>query len=474
MLRIELIPPPRITGTVRDASGMPAAGVLVLFHPGQYPDAPDYAAVMTDKNGHYGMVLKLSRENVIWDGPIILTNFVMARSLERNLAAIEEFAAFPTNLDLTLQPGITLSGSVKNIEGAPVTNATVNLSILAGGSFPKLSPRPTKVDARGSFTFPALPQGREYFQWTTAKGYGTAAGRLKAEDSKTNHYEFPAFVLERADRILAGRVLDEEGHPLAGADVRFGGKGQQEWPTTKSDRHGKFFFDAVCEGEVHLTANAIVEGETLSGGQRTGITARSGDTNIIIQLTSGAGNGKRLRTRGTVFDPAGKPVADADLHVLRWSPGYVPVRSDPDGKYVIHWQPFPPGAGHVLLARDYTHNLAVISNLDETATQLDLHLQKAFALSGTVLDVDGRPIPDAGVELGMRVETAGQMGALEGTGTLTNGAFSFYCLPRKGIFDLTIKANGYTPEFKSGIKFTNGPADELHLPSFQLKPAGRL
>ncbi len=146
----------------------------------------------------------------------------------------------------------------------------------------------------------------------------------------------------------------------------------------------------------------------LERGQRTGITARSGDTNIIIQLTSGAGNGKRLRTRGTVFDPAGKPVADADLHVLRWSPGYVPVRSDPDGKYVIHWQPFPPGAGHVLLARDYTHNLAVISNLDETATQLDLHLQKAFALSGTVLDVDGRPIPDAGVELGMRVETAGR------------------------------------------------------------------
>ena len=220
-------------------------------------------------------------------------------------------------------------------------------------------------------------------------------------------------------------------------------------------------------------ASAIVEGETLSGGNGTGITAHGGDTNIIIQLSSGAGNGQRLRTTGTVFDPDGKPVADVDLHVLNWSPGYVPVQSDPDGKYVIHWQPFPPGAGHVLMARDHTHNLAVISNLDETATQLDLHLEKAFVLSGTVLDVDGRPIPDAGVELGMRVETVGQMGVLEGTGTLTNGAFSFYCLPRKGIFNLTIKAKGFTPEFKSGIKFTNGPADELHLPAFQLTPAGR-
>jgi hypothetical protein len=275
-VRIELIPPPRITGTVRDASGIPAAGVLVLFHPGQYPDAPDYAEVKTDKSGRYEMILKLSRETMAWDGEISPTNFILARSLERNLAAIQEFAAFPTNLDLTLQPGITLSGSVKNSEGAPVTNATVNLSILAGGSIPKLSPRPTKVDAQGSFTFPALPQGREYyfFQGITAKGSGTAGGRLKAEDSKTNHYEFPAFVLERADRILAGRVLDEDGHPLAGADVRFGGKGQQEWPTTKSDRHGNFFFDAVCEGEVHLSATAFIDGPPGEGIFLTGYEHR--------------------------------------------------------------------------------------------------------------------------------------------------------------------------------------------------------
>ena len=149
----------------------------------------------------------------------------------------------------------------------------------------------------------------------------------------------------------------------------------------------------------------------------------------------------------------------------------MPVRSDPDGKYVIHWQPVPPGA-HVLLAHDYTHNLAVISNLDETVTQLDLHLQKAFVLSGTVLGADGRPIPDAGVELGMSLETAGQMGALVGTGTHTNGAFSFYCLPHKGIYTVTIQAKGYTIGLKSGIQFTNELTDELHLPSFRLIPVG--
>ena len=324
-VRIELIPPPRITGTVRDASGIPAAGVLVLFHPGQYPDAPDYAEVKTDKSGRYEMILKLSRETMAWDGEISPTNFILARSLERNLAAIQEFAAFPTNLDLTLQPGITLSGSVKNSEGAPVTNATVNLSILAGGSIPKLSPRPTKVDAQGSFTFPALPQGREYyfFQGITAKGSGTAGGRLKAEDSKTNHYEFPAFVLERADRILAGRVLDEDGHPLAGADVRFGGKGQQEWPTTKSDRHGNFFFDAVCEGEVHLSATAFIDGPPgegifLTDGGGSGVKAQAGDTNIVITLRDTSG-----RSRTPLHNAAQNGDLEKVKALLKKNPGLV-------------------------------------------------------------------------------------------------------------------------------------------------------
>jgi len=474
-IQIALTPAPVIAGTVRDSSGVPAPGAIVSFHPGHFPDAPDYTETTTDNHGRYELRLKISRETEAWSGIIEPTNCVLARSLERNLAAILEFDRIPTNLDLTLQPGITFSGSVTDINGAPITNAFVNIGMEYGRMGPGVLPSPMQVDARGTFSIPALPQGRRYSisDSITAKGYGTGYKYVPEKDTHTNRYEFPTFVLKRANLILAGKVLDLDGNPLPGASVEFGGQGQHQWTQTQSDRHGNFIFDEVCDGEVHLMASAIVEGEILSGGNGTGITARGGDTNIIIQLTSDAGNGKRLRTTGTVFDPAGKPVADVDLHVFRWSPGYVPVRSDPDGKYVIHWQPFPPGEGHVLLARDYTHNLAVISNLDETATQLDLHLQKAFALSGTVLDVDGRPVPDAEVELGMRVETAGQMGAVEGTGTDTNGEFSFYCLPQKGIFDLTIKAKGFNTEFKSGIKFTNERTDELHLPSFQLKPASR-
>jgi ankyrin repeat protein/protocatechuate 3,4-dioxygenase beta subunit len=333
---IQMIPPPRISGIVRDPSGAPASGVRVSFHPGQYPMAPFSEETKTDEKGRYEMTIRqVSNRNFFWDGVINPTNFVMAQELKRNLAVVQEFGTdertfnglgiIPTNLDLMLQPGITLSGSVKDSGGAPVTNATVDISMLSGHSFARLWPRPFKVDAQGSFTIPALPQGREYyfFQGITAKGYGTAGGQLKAEDSKTNHYDFPAFVLERADRILAGQVLDEDGHPIAGADVRFNGKGQREWPNAKSDRHGYFVFDAVCDGEFSLSASAYVdgppgEGVFVTSNGRSGVTAIGGDTNIIITLGDTSG-----RSRTPLHNAAQSGDLERVKELLKKNPGLV-------------------------------------------------------------------------------------------------------------------------------------------------------
>jgi protocatechuate 3,4-dioxygenase beta subunit len=171
---MQMIPPPRISGVVRDPSGAPAAGVHVWFHPGQYPMTPFHEATKTVENGRYEMTIRqVSNRYFFWDGVINPTNFVMAQDFQRNLAAVQEFGTdertfkglgvIPSHLDLTLQPGITLSGFVKDTGGAPVTNATVDISMLSGHSFARLWPRPVQVDAQGSFTFPALPQGREYY-----------------------------------------------------------------------------------------------------------------------------------------------------------------------------------------------------------------------------------------------------------------------------------------------------------------------
>jgi hypothetical protein len=280
---------PTITGTVRDLSGAPVAGALVSFYHGHYPKAPGYVEVTTDKNGRYAMTMR-EHPRVIFTGEINLTNIIMARSFERNLASMQEFVAMPTKMDFKLQPGITLVGSVKDTEGAPVANALADLRITSSGSIPKSDPPPTKADAQGSFSFAALPQGREYYFLITANGYGTAYAHVKAGDTATNRYEFPALVLKQADRKLAGRVSGPDGMPLAGATVSFDGNGQPQRSTATSDNKGYFVFDEACEGEVHLSASW--SGPSENGGARTslntgsGITikAQAGDTNIVLQL----------------------------------------------------------------------------------------------------------------------------------------------------------------------------------------------
>jgi beta-lactamase regulating signal transducer with metallopeptidase domain/protocatechuate 3,4-dioxygenase beta subunit len=276
-VRIELIPPPHLTGTVRDSAGVPAAGVRVSFHPAATYMPLDYTESTTDKNGRYELVLRRSRDTFTV-GYFNHTNFVLARSLERNLAAIAGFVELPSNLDLTLQPGITISGSVKDTESLPVTNTLVDLWVEPWHLKGTVGPLATKVDAQGAFSIPALPQGRRYdlSGGVTAKGYGTVMPVVFEKDTKTNDFKFPPFVLQRADRQLRGQILDGNGRPVAGATVFFHGTGQPELRPVKSDLQGNFGFDGVCAGEVTLSVG--LSNNTIN------VSAHGGDTNVVVRL----------------------------------------------------------------------------------------------------------------------------------------------------------------------------------------------
>jgi protocatechuate 3,4-dioxygenase beta subunit len=311
-------PSPHITGTVRDPAGVPVAGVIVSFHPGHYPNAPDDTETTTDKNGRYELTLKMNLEPVVWSGAIMPTSCILVRSVERNLAAIAEFDAlpmepvsppaslpavatpnfprpilhgtqsFPTNLDLSLQPGISISGDVQDTEGKPISNALMMVRVEAGGTLVKVLERPILVDAQGAFSIPALPQGRGYDVWeATARGYGEAAGRLVATETRTNRAAFRPFVLKRADQTLAGRVLGPDGEPVAGASIYYEGAGQPQLTNSiRSDREGRFIFDGVCAGKVILMVTAV--GPPPAPGMfnvmNGGAAAQGGDTNVVVRV----------------------------------------------------------------------------------------------------------------------------------------------------------------------------------------------
>ncbi len=220
----------------------------------------------------------------------------MARDVGKNLAAVQEFHMTTTNVDLVLQPAITVSGSVKDTEGAPIVGAELDLGFLAARSVHKLEAQRTKVNELGRFSVPALPQGRGYEIWyIAAKGYGSFTARVEPKDTRTNHYEFPTFVLKRANLKIAGRVLDDAGKPLAGAEVYFMGQGQpmnsedkwnqQPWCNTKTDSEGKYSFDNVCDAPLRIYADYHDPHDwTISTHIDGGMPAQPGDTNIVIRL----------------------------------------------------------------------------------------------------------------------------------------------------------------------------------------------
>jgi protocatechuate 3,4-dioxygenase beta subunit len=281
------------SGTVSYASGAPAPGVRVEYYPGHHQGAGQYAEVRTDVNGRYEIIGQ--KDRVIYNGEIIETNCIMARNWERNLAAVQEFHMTTTNVDLILQPAITLSGDVKDTEGAPIVGAELDLGFW-DRMFHKVEAQRTKVNELGQFAIPALPRGREYeIIDIAAKGFGSVGERLLAKNTQTNRYEFPTFVLKRADRKIAGRVLNDAGKPLAGAEVYFMGKGQpmnsedkwrqQPWCNTKTDSEGKFLFDTVCDAPLRVYADYRDPLDwKLSTHLDGGMRAQAGDMNIVIRL----------------------------------------------------------------------------------------------------------------------------------------------------------------------------------------------
>ena len=305
-----------------------------------------------------------------------------------------------TNLDLRLQPALTLSVKVRDAQGKPIPAATANLVVHAGNMAFSLNQAPAKADDQGVIEIKGLPQERRYSVTITAKGYGSANLQAQIGDTKTNRFEFPAVVLKAADRKLAGQVLGPDSKPVSGANVNMQGEGQPS-DNTRTDAQGHFVFGAVCEGAVQLFANGQGGGGNYMNGQSQ---AQGGDTNVVIRFginaqrrrgqraggddcRQGAGSRRRACGRGAPVNPGA-------------SGRNMEVRSEADGKYSITWQKQNFGGRTAfILARDVERHLAASHDLDNTATNLDLRLQPALTLSVKVQDAKGKPIPAATANL---------------------------------------------------------------------------
>jgi protocatechuate 3,4-dioxygenase beta subunit len=289
-LEIELKPPPKITGIVRDASGKAVPDLQVSVFPNWGQNA---GGAKTDAKGHYEMPWDPQQPGLRGGGSCLL-----ARDVERNLATAQDIEESTTTLDLRLEPGLVVAGRVEDVNGKPLTNASVRVYLWSGNSGSQFDDKPIRTDARGRFEITAMPPGRKYSLDATAKGFGSANQSIQ-ENADTNRVELEPCVLKVADRKLAGEVVDTDDKPVARANVYMYGQGQPNG-SVRTDDKGRFKFDEVCEGSIQVSASS----QRAYGNSR----AEAGDTNVVIRL----GVNQSYSSRETPKRPSlkGKPLPD--------------------------------------------------------------------------------------------------------------------------------------------------------------------
>ncbi len=277
--------PQEISGVVTDSSGAPVEGVTVTLIPNIAARGP----VRTDSQGRYSLVWQpINRAGR--GGPAVDT-YLVARAPDRNQVAFQRIDGQTSTKDLQLASGLTLSGVVQDQYGAPVSTATVQLVVLLGNMGSPLDSQPIRLDSQGKFSVAGVPQGSRLNLQVRANDHRPATRQLQEAETAVSELALAPIVLNLADQLVAGTVVNDDNKPVAGALVRCLSADQPN-TITRADASGHFELK-VCAGRIQLAA---FEPNTTITGQINSTIVQSGDTTVTLKISKPQPNAARGAT----------------------------------------------------------------------------------------------------------------------------------------------------------------------------------
>jgi hypothetical protein len=458
-VEFELAPAKKLIATVRRPNGQPASNLVVRIM-GDY--SMQEANLKTGTDGHFEA--QWNSQNF---GRNDMTPCVLIRDPERNLAIAQDIDEDGGPMDLKLAPGMTLVGRVE-CDGKPVTNATAALVFWTGNSGMHLNGLTTGTNEPGHFEMPALPPGRRYGLYVSAPGYGQKYVNIGDTESEPKRVDLDPVELRVAKMNLAGKLVDANDKPVAGAYVQIAGDDQPN-SNARTDREGRFSFDKVCEGQVHLYAN--------SANANGNMTAEAGDTNVVLKLGEnmmmGGPNVTPQKLKGTVNGPDQKPIADAQVQVFPFDMGRR-AKTDTNGAFSLTWvmQPWQRQMGNpMLMVRQTALNLASMEEFSEDTTNITVQLKPAWTITGQIEGTNG---PLAGAQVGLWVQAGRSMNQLgeQLVPTDAHGQYTIKALPPDQDYTVFAHARNYG---QSRMKVqVESETNRIVVPALTLKFADRI
>ena len=200
----------------------------------------------------------------------------------------------------------SVEGQVSCVEG-PMLNATVSVGMNS-----------TLSDSKGNFLIEHIPPGivKIRVKSPTSRFYDLSQDILvEADQKKQNLFLF----LSEVTGIVEGKVTDESGKPLVGAEVSGLFRLGKDVMIAKSDENGHFIFTEIPRGSYYVRAKA--QGFMTEGLSINVIGGSTSLTNFTLKPGS-------LMISGRVTDKAGKPI-DCEIFLLR--KGIVVTRANTSG-----------------------------------------------------------------------------------------------------------------------------------------------
>ena len=395
----------RVRAQAEASAGVLQPGSMLNRRTGPRTDALGMVRITDLQLGEYRVYAEAERHAPAISPPIFLTK--------------DEPRA---RIQIDLSVGGRVVGQLQDIQGRP--GSLIGMSIHPDrreGERPALTIKQVTTDVDGKFEFTHLPAGT-WNLWTRAKGTDVErvpSQKLELEvlDGQTTEARFKD--LSGSAVQVAGQVL-RNGAALPGASINV------HWadPTrayfgrsTKADQEGRFEITMDEGGDYRFQVSARpAQGSVFFVVSIPQISTHS----VVLAYESGS-------LAGTVFDPDGRPIVDAEVRAFCKPKGGVESaiatsKTNQEGHYElpsvlvgscrVSAQP-PQGVGSPFISAGWSEEVTIEAG---RAMTVDVRLGTSGSIVGRTIDIEGKPI--AGSQVGfVRSDAEGRFiieGAEEG------------------------------------------------------------
>ncbi len=239
-------------GKVVDNAGQPVVGAIVSIYQGGGESSP------TNVNGEFELTLPSRERSYQYQGESIA---ILAQMRSRKLGTVKCIAVadlVKAPVTITLEPLASAKVHVDIPSGKPAVGARISYNTTVGtdtesSTFPSDSAG-IRTDAHGNATVGGMIYGAKYQMVVAMRGYVDSEKRQSIAPG-TDAIKVVTVKLQEAKRVQRGRVIDENGKPVADAEVIAEGQQMTTLTSTKTNALGHFVLRGLPDNPVNLRVN---------------------------------------------------------------------------------------------------------------------------------------------------------------------------------------------------------------------------